>query len=614
MAQIINTNVGSLISQNNLNKSQSSLQTSLERLSSGLRINSAKDDAAGLAISDRMTTQVRGFTQAARNANDAISLSQTAEGALSAVGDNLQRIRELALQSANSTNSSSDRQALNQEAQQLLQEIGRVASTTQFNGLNLLDGTFSSSQFQVGANANQTINVSIAGASTNILGTYQAKSTAVTSTALDGANFTINGVTIGQSAATTAAGFTAGSAAAKAAAINAKSADTGVTAAASTTVTGTAPVSGASLVNGALKINGVSIGAIAGDASAITQGQNAATAINKVSNQTGVTATVDMSTGALTLTSSEGRDIKLESNAATSAQADAIFNATGLDVSTGADPTGHDARTLAVGGAFAATGATAGQLTAGDTFTLDGLTYEFTTGSGTAATGNVAINVADTDSAIVTAGKIRDAINLQYDAGKTTILASGNTASLTLTNQKVGAAGVAFDDTGVTGGGTTTALVEGAVAGGTAGGAYAAQTTTGTLTLSAPENFSIGGSSAQLTALGLTTTNPSLSKLSSVDISSVQGSNDALAVLDGALSQVNSQRASLGAYQNRFQSTISNLQTSAQNLTAARSRILDADFASETANLSRTQVLQQAGIAILSQANAQPQQVLSLLR
>src|SRR5689334_10662862 len=157
MALVINTNVMSLNAQRNLSTSGMALSTSLQRLSSGLRINSAKDDAAGLAISQRMTSQINGLDQAARNANDGISLAQTAEGSLSAITDNLQRIRTLALQSANSTNSASDRAALNAEVQSSLAEIGRVASTTQFNGLNLLDGTFTSSQFQVGANANQTI-------------------------------------------------------------------------------------------------------------------------------------------------------------------------------------------------------------------------------------------------------------------------------------------------------------------------------------------------------------------------------------------------------------------------------------------------------------------------
>ena len=173
MAQIINSNIASLNAQRNLDNSQGALSTSLQRLSSGLRINSARDDAAGLAISQRMTAQIRGLNQAARNANDGISLAQTAEGALGEIGNNLQRLRELAVQSANGTNSSSDRASLQAEATQLTAEITRVAGQTQFNGLNLLDGSFSAQNFQVGANANQTIAVSsIADARATALGSH----------------------------------------------------------------------------------------------------------------------------------------------------------------------------------------------------------------------------------------------------------------------------------------------------------------------------------------------------------------------------------------------------------------------------------------------------------
>ena len=174
MPQVINTNVASLNAQRNLTTSQGQLATALQRLSSGLRINSAKDDAAGLAISERFTTQIRGLNQAVRNANDGISLAQTAEGALGETGNALQRIRELAIQSANSTNSASDRAALNAESSQLLAEVQRIAQSTQFNGQNILDGSFASAQFQVGANANQTISFGIQGATTNLLGAYQA--------------------------------------------------------------------------------------------------------------------------------------------------------------------------------------------------------------------------------------------------------------------------------------------------------------------------------------------------------------------------------------------------------------------------------------------------------
>src|SRR5688572_26811910 len=201
MPQVINMNIASMNAQRNLNQSQSALQTSLQRLSSGLRINSAKDDAAGLAITERFTSQIRGLNQASRNANDAISLSQTAEGALGEISNNVQRIRELAVQSANATNSASDRAALQNEVSQLVSEIDRVASQTAFNGVNLLDGSFTSQAFQVGANAGQTISISsISSARTSALGaSYSASATggAVTANGLASGDLTINGVDVG---------------------------------------------------------------------------------------------------------------------------------------------------------------------------------------------------------------------------------------------------------------------------------------------------------------------------------------------------------------------------------------------------------------------------------
>src|SRR5689334_12274633 len=438
MPQVINTNVASLNAQRNLATSQGQLATALQRLSSGLRINSAKDDAAGLAISERFTTQIRGLNQAVRNANDGISLSQTAEGALGETGNALQRIRELAIQSANSTNSASDRAALNAEAAQLLSEVQRIAQTTQFNGQNILDGTFSSAQFQVGANANQTISFGIQGATTNLLGAYQATSTAVTSSAFDGAGFTINGVEIGVSAATSAAGVTADSATAKATAINSKSNLTGVTATAANSVTGAAPTARSSLSNGALIINGVSVGAIAKDTSAVTQGRNAATAINAVSNQTGVTATADASTGALTLSTADGRNIALTSSAATAAGADAIYNATGLDISAGSNASGNDAFTLQVAGAYDLSAPAATSLTDGDTFVVDGITYELDSNS-TVTAGNVAVTAADADTANTVAAAIQAAVHAQYVAGNTSVDATVATDTVTFTNSKLGA-------------------------------------------------------------------------------------------------------------------------------------------------------------------------------
>jgi flagellin len=472
MSLMINTNLASIDAQRNQSRTQNDLSTAIARLSSGLRINSAKDDAAGLAIADRFTAQIRGVNQAARNANDGISLAQTAEGALAAVTDNLQRIRELSVQSANATNSASDRASLQLEVSQLTAEIDRVATQTSFNGTNLLDGSFSSKVFQVGANAGQTITVgSIASARTSALGVSYAASVtgATTLSALTAGQLTINGAAIQASVVGANAGQTTASAYSIAQAINASQGAVTATANAATT-TGAVQTTFTAFGAGGMLINGVDIGAVAAGGSAPVQGANIAAAINAVSAASGVTATV-AGTGAITLTAADGRDI-----------------------------------------------------TIGGTATL-------------AQTG-------------FTSGAVQH--------GTVTLAASGVTA------------------TSITVGGTT------------------------------PGSAGLG---AGTTASALTGT-----ALSLVDISSVAGANTALATVDSALSAISSARASLGAIQNRFSSTISNLQTTSENLSASRSRITDADFAQETANLSRAQVLQQAGTAMIAQANQLPQQVLTLLR
>ncbi|MEE7547068.1 flagellin [Xanthomonas sp. Kuri4-1] len=391
MAQVINTNVMSLNAQRNLNANSSSLATTIQRLSSGLRINSAKDDAAGLAISERFTTQIRGLDVASRNANDGISLAQTAEGAMVEIGNNLQRIRELSVQSANATNSTTDRDALNSEVGQLTKEIDRVAKQTDFNGTKLLDGSFSGALFQVGANAGQTIGInSIVNARTSAIGTAQFAD-----------------------------------------------AQTSTNAVASGTATAAGTYSG-------MSVNGVSIDSFSvavGDTAA-TVSKNLAAAINDKLDETGVYASVD-SNNKLTLTS---------------VKADKDF-----------------------------------------TFT------------------------------------------------------SGTNSST----------GVTIDTTGLTSG---------------------------------------------TAAAGAT------KHIADLDISTVAGAQQALEIADKALTAVNSSRADMGAVQNRFTSTIANLSSTSENLTSSRSRIRDTDYAKETAELTRTQILQQAGTAMLAQAKSVPQNVLSLLQ
>jgi len=728
MPAIINTNIASLNAQRNLTTSQSALATSLQRLSSGLRINSAKDDAAGLAISDRMTSQIRGLNQAARNANDGVSLAQTAEGGLAEVTNNLQRIRELAVQSANSTNTASDRASLNAEVTQLLAEIQRVSTTSQFNGQNILDGTFTAAQFQVGANANQTITASTGNSQTSAIGSYQITSggAAVSGAALVAGALTLNDIDVGSS--------TSGSAEAIAATINSAAIRTGVTASAATEVKSSTVAANALLANQALQsgdlvINGVSIGAVAGSSNVATQGGNVATAINAVSNSTGVTAVANSGTGALTLTSATGKTIAITTSATVTADgATRVENATGLEMAdatkvkavntltfggtidgvrqvgthvstslaavdqtltiagktftyvaaitdqssqikvsaagTSADQAAEvklaldaavTAGTLknvtvsAVAGAtitltakanVISTAITDGILSAsasaagagafaqtvtgvgvavGDTVKVGGLTYEFTLPTATAAatSGNIQVKLgtggtAATDDDILTATNFADALAAQYAAGNgTTQFTSRAAGAVTMTNSLYGGTGVVAAPTEPITSGTDGTVEIAAVTAG-ASGVYAANTTRGTLTLNSANTFSIGGTAPS--DAGLSSASVGLTAISGVDITTVTGANNAISLIDGALSQVSTIRGSMGALQNRFLSVVSSLTTSSENLSSARSRIMDADFAAETAQLTRNQILQQAGTAMLAQANQLPNTVLTLLR
>ena len=498
MALGINTNVASLSAQNQLGKSQSLSDQALQRLSSGLRINSAKDDAAGLAISTRFQSQISGLNVAQRNANDGISLAQTAEGALEETTNILQRIRELSVQSANSTNSSSDRSALQGEVNQLKQELDRIAGTTQFNGLNLLDGSFTAQSFQVGANANQTISVSVTGARGADLGnnTVSGESNTTVSQGTGSvaggaatlpANNTIaaQDITVSGTEGSEVVSLTAGQTAESiAAAVNAETGTTGVTATASTSAT----FAGLS-ADGTVSFTLGSGGDTATISAAVTTTDLGALAkaINDTSGTTGVTA--EASGGSIALTQADGKDIRL------------------ADFANSGDATG--------------------------TATLQG------SGDPTAVT----LTAGSTDSTI----------------------ASGS---------------VEFASSGA---------------------------------------FSVSSSIAEtagsiLNVAADTVVGSNLQSVSSIDIGTVAGANSAIEIADAALEQISGIRADLGAAQNRFESTIANLSTTAENLSAANSRILDADFASETAKLSKAQVLQQAGISVLAQANARPQQVLSLLQ
>ncbi len=416
MALSVNVNVPSLNAQRNLTQSQGALATALQRLSSGLRLNSAKDDAAGIAIASRFTTQIRGLNAAARNANDGISLSQTAEGALNEVVNNLQRIRELAVQSANSTNSATDRKALNAEATALINEIDRVAQNTNFNGVNLLDGTFTSQDFQVGANgggSNVISITSISSSRTSALGVGAGSSYATsdlnnqgTTTALSAGDITLNGYQVG---ATASDGVSysngTGSAISKVAAINAVAGETGVTATIDATALNGGNVTSVSAISaGEVLLNGVDLGAFAAAADAVTRSNDLAGKINSVSAQTGVTATFGTSTnGGVTLTAADGRNITLEVSGSNTDAETGFTAGTNTTVAT-FDLSSTDSGGVTIGGTAAgitATGLTAGYQSATATVGAGVSSLDLTTASGSTS----ALTVIDAALATVNSSR-----------------------------------------------------------------------------------------------------------------------------------------------------------------------------------------------------------------
>ncbi|RCX07553.1 flagellin [Extensimonas vulgaris] len=706
MPSIINTNLQSLNAQRNLATSQNSLATSMQRLSSGLRINSAKDDAAGLAISDRMTTQVRGLAVAARNANDGISLSQTAEGALGSITDSLQRLRELAVQSANGTNQGVDRTSLNAEAKQLLSEINRVATTTTFNGRKLLDGSFKNISFQVGANVGDTISVSVGKMDTKSLGS--AATAAITSaqnassSPLKDGDLFINGVGIGPSLASAdTASYTAkdSSAIAKAAAINAKSAQTGVTAQVNATeVGGSAMTSPNTATSGTVTINGVDIG-VSTTTDAAASRASVVAAINAKAQQTGVTAIdTGLDSGGVKLVAADGRNVTVAFGGTVTAATTGLAapdTYTGSytlvsdkDITIASSNAGNITRSGLRAGTFSAQTAyasgvppTAGVTTttaikAGD-FSINGTlvgdslassdTASFNGNSSSAIAKAAAINAISSKTGVTAVANANEVAGgttpMTAGASSGTLVINGvttgaisTTASSTTADNRqavvdainkisaqtgvvaintnddaTGVKLVAADGRNITvtqasgnlsdaSTGLNAALLT--VAGTPTQAQLDAATFLGSVTLSSVSAFTIergtstGADLSQSLGLGVGTYGAGRSgqALESLDLSTAEGATAALTALDNALSTVNSARADQGAIQNRFSAVTANIASASENLTAARSRIQDADFAAETANLSRSQILQQAGTAMVAQANQLPQQVLKLLQ
>lgn len=707
MAMNINTNIPSLNAQRNLTRSQSMLNNSLQRLSSGLRINSAKDDAAGLAISNRMTSQIRGLDQAVRNANDGISLAQTAEGALQESGNILQRIRELAVQASSDGSTDADRASMQVEVDQLISELDRIATTTSFNGKVLLDGSFGTGNFQVGANAGQTVSMTMTSARTNALGASttsndvgnytMAKETSsagslVTSgqmATLSAGNLAINGTEIRASRSgddTVSTSDNAGSSLAIAAAINASSDKTGVTAVADkTSFTSTHDVTGSATVattSGDLFINGEEITIAEGtnlaeDKAAILAG------INAKSDITGVTAS--FSTNKLVLTASDGRNIQIET--ATYAN---VANVFGADISGTGDVVKRGTVSLysnssfTIGGTSPNTaGFTAGTVgldekhwttvasTPADTFEdlsagdlvingysiiapttdgdEDGKTKSNVDGAASAKAIAYAINNTDglknevyaTAKTVANLGTVSSETSkaLVFDINGTTITLDKDIQANDANGYLVGALNTAFS--GASEGDAHYGLVASMnsdneliitsdtgvnidITVGTQSGdnsVFSAIDTTnaslavahkGTISLEAKTGYTLESVEGGKKALaGIET---AVGTIANVDISTYAGAQNAITAVDGALAQIDDQRAELGAIQNRFDSTIANLSTTSENLAAAKARIMDADFAMETANMTKAQILQQAGTAMLAQANNLPQNVLSLLQ
>ncbi len=482
MALTVNTNVASLNTQKNLNKASDALSTTMQRLSSGLKINSAKDDAAGLQISNRLTSQINGLNVAVKNANDGISIAQTAEGAMQESTNILQRMRELALQSANGSNSAEDRASLQAEYAQLTTELTRIANTTTFGGRNLLDGSFGTTSFQVGANANETINVTLGNISATKIGSQQVQSQAITPSA---SGVTGGAITVTGSGETKSIAVDAG-ASAKDIAIQLDGAVTGLSASARTVAQLEVPAA----ASGTPANFSITVGdSKAIDMIGVTDNASLAGQLSSNASALGISVNFNEDTDELSITSDTGENI--------------VFGA----VST------------------------------------TGVTTEY---------GGVTVNVQD---------------------------GSG----------KYAASGTAID--------------EGFIA-------------TGAVELNSSKSYSLAGDGVDglFAKTGTTTASSKLTSVADSSITTAEGAQSAIAVIDKAISNIDSQRADLGAVQNRFDSTVSNLQSIVENSTAARSRIQDADFAAETAELTKQQTLQQASTAILAQANQLPSAVLSLLQ
>ena len=651
MPQIINTNIMSLNSQRQLNKSQLMQNEAMERLSSGLRVNSAKDDAAGLAIATGMESQIRGINQAIRNANDGISMSQTAEGAMDEMTNILQRVRELSIQAANDTNSSTNRASIQLEVDQLYDELDRIANVTQFNGVNVLDGSVGSTTLQIGANAGENLTFSIESVTTRDLNLNAVSGLGelnggrvnnASATLLD--EIAINGVGLAGIAAPVN-----DRAILMETEINAKSGVTGVSASAYNVVEGVGNQSG---VTAGLEINGVTLGATGsmqelvdtinrdvpgvvasvGNSGSLVLSNDTGADIDIGANgsQVGL-VNVDTFGGFLALTSADQTPVEISLGTAATASATQLQQF-GFNLAEGSDKvTGGEVSGTAITGADGIQingvdlGPVAGTTAADKAFAINTLTadtgvtasattekqYEVVFPGTTSSTLTINGNAITLGAAVVSLDDVVAAVN---GSGIQGVVASADnvTGSLILTSQ-AGSDIVVETTSGA-------ALLDGGVA----LAANTPDTTRGSITLTGQDGKDVSITSNATSEANKDT---ALAKLGFVDfggsgtalgtglsVLTVANAENTIDRIDSALQQISNARAGLGAIQNRLGSTISNLANVSQNLSASKSRIVDADFASETSKLSKAQILQQAGTAMLTQANASTQNVLSLLQ
>ncbi|MHB1542511.1 MAG: flagellin N-terminal helical domain-containing protein [Steroidobacteraceae bacterium] len=558
MSLVLNTNLDALIAQNSLTTSGNQLTTALQQLSSGLQINSAANNAAGYAIAQGMTSQINGLNTAINNTNDGVSLTQTAQGSLQQITNDLQTMRNLAVQSLNATNSAQDRQDLNQQFQQLAADINQVAQTASFNGVNLLDGSFQGATFQVGANVGQSITVSsVASASTSAIGNYYngaAPTGPVSVQTASGSTLYATAATAGAYSASTLAGSTG---------LN--------TAVPGSSVTLNVTVNGKNYTTNAISLTG----------NASTDLQSVAASINQaLSSAGGLAATVN----------SAGTGIQISGTAAAGTGSVVSFSVASATNASGTSVTANSATLQSLGvdstdivGAYA-TGATAPSDTGTLPTTLPSAStagsFSLKVGGALYTTGSFKIgSTTSTDYANI--ANALNATSAFVDAGLTATVAGGSTPSgLTITGQS--------GSVSVTSGIFTT----------TSSTAYS-------MTFASPVTASTGHTP---------TASSSVQYLSGLNVNTVGNSNLTLLSIDNALQQIATTGAQLGAYQNRFQAAVTGLQTDSQNLSAAKSQIVDTNYAQATSSLSKAQILQQAGTAMVAQANIIPQNILTLLQ